>query len=73
MLYFSTNKNQFFALDIKTGIVNWEQKINSDVRPTLVGNFIFTVSIEGYLVVIEKSSGNIIRITDAFKNFGPIL
>ncbi|MDB4082345.1 PQQ-like beta-propeller repeat protein [Candidatus Pelagibacter sp.] len=68
-LYFSTNKNQFFSLDIKTGIVNWKQKINSDIRPTLVGNFIFTVSIEGYLVVIEKSSGNIIRITDAFKNF----
>jgi outer membrane protein assembly factor BamB len=68
-LYFSTNKNQFFALDIKTGIVNWEQKINSDIRPTLIDNYIFTVSIEGYLTVIEKSSGNIIRITDAFKNF----
>ena len=68
-LYFSTNKNQFFALDIKTGIVNWEQKINSDIRPTLIDNYIFTVSIEGYLTVIEKSSGNIIRITDPFKNF----
>jgi outer membrane protein assembly factor BamB len=68
-LYFSTNKNQFFALDIKTGIVNWEQKINSDVRPTLIDNYIFTVSTEGYLTVIEKSSGNIIRITDTFKNF----
>ena len=68
-LYFSTNKNQFFALDIKTGIVNWEQKINSDTRPTLVDNYIFTVSTEGYLIVIEKSSGNIIRITDTFKNF----
>ena len=68
-LYFSTNKNQFFALDIKTGIVNWEQKINSDIRPTLIDNYIFTVSIEGYLTVIEKSSGNIIRITDTFKNF----
>jgi outer membrane protein assembly factor BamB len=68
-LYFSTNKNQFFALDIKTGIVNWEQKINSDLRPTLIDDYIFTVSIEGYLTVIEKSSGNIIRITDPFKNF----
>ena len=68
-LYFSTNKNQFFALDIKTGIVNWEQKINSDIRPTLIDDYIFTVSIEGYLTVIEKSSGNIIRITDTFKNF----
>ena len=68
-LYFSTNKNQFFALDIRTGTVNWEQKINSDVRPTLIDNYIFTVSTEGYLTVIEKSSGNIIRITDTFRNF----
>ena len=68
-LYFSTNKNQFFALDIKTGIVNWEQKINSDIRPTLIDDYIFTVSIEGYLTVLEKFSGNIIRITDSFKNF----
>ena len=69
ILYFSTNKNQFFALDIKTGIVNWEQRINSDIRPSLIDDYIFTVSIEGYLTIIDKSSGNIIRVTDVFKNF----
>jgi hypothetical protein len=46
-----------------------ENKINSNLRPTLVGNYIFTVSLEGYLIVIEKNSGNIIRVTDIFKNF----
>ena len=66
-LYFSNNKNQFFALDIKTGFVNWKQKINSNLRPTLIDNYIFTVSLSGYLVVIDKNSGKIIRITDAFK------
>ena len=69
ILYFSTNKNQFFALDIKTGIVNWEQRINSDIRPSLIDDYIFTVSIEGYLTIIDKFSGNIIRVTDIFKNF----
>ena len=68
-LYFSNNKNQFFSLDIKTGILNWVQKINSNLRPTLIDGFIFTVSLEGYLIVIEKKSGNILRITDVFKNF----
>ena len=70
-LYFSNNKNQFFSIDIKTGTLNWKQKINSNLRPTLVNNYIFTVSLEGYLIVIEKNSGNIIRSTDIFKNFKP--
>jgi outer membrane protein assembly factor BamB len=68
-LYFSNNKNQFFSFDIQTGTLNWQQKINSNLRPTLIDNYIFTVSLDGYLIVIEKNSGNIIRITDAFKNF----
>jgi len=67
-LYFSNNKNQFFSLDAQSGILNWKQKINSNLRPTLIDDYIFTVSLEGYLAVIEKNSGNIIRITDIFKN-----
>ena len=68
-LFFSNNKNQFFSIDLATGSFNWENKVNSNLRPTLVGNFLFTISIEGYLIIIEKNSGNIIRITDIFKNF----
>ncbi len=68
-LYFSNNKNQFFSIDLATGSFNWENKINSNLRPSLIGNYLFTVSIEGYLIVIEKNSGNIIRITDIFKSF----
>ena len=68
-LYFSNNKNEFFSLDVETGTLNWKQKINSNLRPTLIDNYIFTISLKGYLVVIEKNSGNIIRITDVFKNF----
>ncbi len=68
-LFFSNNKNQFFSIDLSTGGFNWENKINSSLRPSLVGNYIFTVSLEGYLFVIEKNSGNIIRVTDVFGNF----
>jgi outer membrane protein assembly factor BamB len=67
-LYFSNNKNQFFSLDIQTGTLNWQQKINSTLRPTLIDDYIFTVSLEGYLIIIEKNSGNIIRINNIFNN-----
>jgi len=68
-ILFSNNKNEFFSLDIKTGILNWKQKINSNLRSTLVDNKIFAISMEGFLIVINGSSGKIIRITDIFKQF----
>jgi glucose dehydrogenase len=68
-IFFSNNKNQFFSIDLETGSYNWENKVNSNVRPSVVGNYLLTVSLEGYLIVIEKKSGNIIKITDIFKNF----
>jgi outer membrane protein assembly factor BamB len=70
-LFFSNNKDQFYSLDIKTGGVNWKQKINSNLRPTLIDDYIFTISLKGYLFIIEKNSGNIIRITDLFKGIKP--
>ena len=33
------------------------------IRPVIIKNFIFTVSDDGYFFVIEKNSGNIVRIT----------
>ena len=68
-LYFSNNKNQFYSIDLSTGSLNWKTKVNSNLRPTIIENIIFTVSIEGYLILIDRKNGNIIRITDVFDNF----
>jgi len=68
-LFFSNNQNEFFSIDMKTGNLNWKQEINSNLRPIIINNFIFTVYLEGYLIVIEKDSGNIIRVNDIFGNF----
>ncbi len=66
-LFFSNNKNEFYSIDIKTGTTNWINEINSNITPILVSNLIFTVSEEGYLYVVDKNKGNILRITDLFK------
>ena len=68
-LYFSNNKNQFYSVDLKTGTTNWINEVNSNVKPILVGNLIFTISNEGYLYLIDKNKGNIVRITDLFMNY----
>jgi outer membrane protein assembly factor BamB len=63
---FSNNKNEFFSLDINTGTINWKQKINSNLRSTLIQDTIFSVSMEGFLFAIDHKSGNIMRTTDIF-------
>ena len=68
-LYFSNNKNEFYSLDSETGLINWKQQINSSLKPTIIESLIFTFSKTGYQYVIEKKSGNIIRVNDVFYQF----
>ena len=70
-IYISNNKNEFYSIDVKTGTTNWISDINSNITPVIIRNLIFTVSNEGYLYAIEKNKGNIIRVTDLFKNYKP--
>ena len=70
-LFFSNNNNQFFSIDVNSGSFSWENSVNSNLRPTLVGNFLISVSIEGYLIIIDKITGNIMKVTDIFNNFNP--
>ncbi len=67
-LLFSNNMNEFFSLDVNTGVLNWKQLVNSSLRPTIVNEFIFTISEEGFLIIIDFKSGSIIRSTDVLKN-----
>ena len=68
-IYFSNNKNQFYSIDTTTGTINWINEINSNLTPIINDNFIFTVSDEGYLYVLDKIKGNIVRINYLFENY----
>ena len=63
-VYFSNNENNFYSIDINNGLINWKQDINSNLRPTIVEGLVFTITLEGYLVVIDSRNGNIFRITN---------
>tara|TARA_B100000579_G_scaffold114196_1_gene91422 strand:+ start:1193 stop:2470 length:1278 start_codon:yes stop_codon:yes gene_type:complete len=67
-IYFSNNKNEFFSIDSRSGIINWKQTINSSLIPTVVEDLVLTVSNEGFLFVIEKNTGNILRITNTLSD-----
>ncbi len=68
-ILFSNNKNEFYSIDTMTGLINWKNEINSDLKPVVVNNYIITVSNKGYLYVIDKKKGNIIRINDLHQDY----
>ena len=67
-IYFSNNRNEFFAIDARSGTLKWKQTVNSSLRPTVIENYVFSVSKEGFLFVIDDKTGNVLRITNIFKN-----
>ncbi len=68
-IFFSNNKNEFYSIDTATGLINWKTEISSDLKPVIIGNLVITISEKGYLYVVDKKSGNIIRINDLFKDY----
>ncbi len=68
-LIFSNNRNEFYSMSLMNGVMNWKQNINSSIRPVPFGKLIFTISNEGYFVVMDGKTGSIIRITDIFNIF----
>ncbi len=68
-ILFSNNQNEFYSLDKNDGFINWKQTINSDTKPLVSGELIFSVSNEGLLFIIDLKNGNIIKTQDLFTNY----
>ena len=67
-IFVSNNNNQFFSIDLLTGTVNWKQEFSSELRPSLIDDYLITISDNGLLIVMDKKTGQIIRINDLLKN-----
>ena len=66
---FSNNNNEFYSLDKNDGFVNWKQVINSDIKPVISNEIVFSVSNEGLLFIIDLKNGNIIKTQDLFSGY----
>ena len=66
---FSNNNNEFYSLDKNDGFVNWKQAINSDIKPVVSNEIVFSVSNEGLLFIIDLKNGNIIKTQDLFLSY----
>ena len=66
-IYFSNNKNEFFAVSLDTGSVKWRKKINSSIRPTITKDLIITIADNGFLIILDKKNGKLVRSTNIKK------
>ena len=67
-IFVSNNNNQFLSIDLLSGTINWKQDFSSELRPAIIGDYLVTISDHGLLVVMNKETGQIIRINDLYKN-----
>ena len=49
--------------------MNWKSEVNSSLRPIIIDDLIFTVSDEGYFVILEKNTGKILKAKNLYSNF----
>ncbi len=63
-VFFSNTENEIFSIDLITGNVIWKQNINSSVRPSIIDDLLFTITSNGFFVILDKKNGNIIRSTN---------
>ena len=68
-IFFSNNRNEFYSINKDNGFLNWKQKINSNIRPVISNDIIFTISNEGFLYFIDSLGGNIIKSNNLLINF----
>tara|TARA_B110001450_G_C17645478_1_gene491022 strand:+ start:456 stop:1802 length:1347 start_codon:yes stop_codon:yes gene_type:complete len=64
----SNNRNSLYSLDVNSGAFNWKQKVNTHLRSTIINEFIFSITMNGFLTIIDSKSGNLVRITDIFSH-----
>mgnify|MGYP006089031817 CR=1 FL=1 len=66
-LFFSS-ASLFFSFNLNNGSINWESKITSVGAPILSGDNIFFVTENGYFIIMDASTGNILSSNNILKN-----
>ena len=65
-IIFST-QSSFFSCDLNNGYINWKRDVSSVAAPIIDGKNIFFVTENGYFVIINVDTGEIISSTNILK------
>ena len=64
-IIFST-QSTVFSFNLNSGSMNWEKNVNSVATPIIDGDYIFVVTKNGYLVILNKKNAEYVDLL----NFG---
>jgi len=67
-IIFSNSFSEIYSIDSQTGILNWKKSIKSTLRPIVIDDMIFTISDDGFLMVLNME-GKILRSNYLLKKF----
>ena len=59
--------HSLYSYDLDTGEINWEKNVTSVGTPIIDGSYLFVVTKNGYFVIIDIKSGNIISSDNILK------
>ena len=62
-----SSSSTFFSYDTNNGNINWKQDVDSVATPIIDGKNIFVVTRNGYLVILDKDTGEIISSNNILK------
>ena len=65
-IYFSTQET-ISSFNFLNGYVNWTKKVNCVSTPIINNNYVFVISKNGFLVIIDDKKGEIISSTNILK------
>ena len=68
-LMFSNNNNEFYSLSSKNGVTLWKKNVNSSLRPVIIDDKVFSITRDGFLIVINANDGETLRITSLLNGF----
>ena len=60
-------QSMFFSCDLNSGIINWKTDVSSVAAPIIDGKNIFFVTENGYFVIINLDTGEIVSSTNILK------
>lgn len=63
-IFFGGNDGRFYSLDLLSGAVTWNYALNSEstTAPTVQGQFVFHLAMNGTLYALEKESGRVLWV-----------
>ena len=67
-LYFSNMNTNTYSINAKTGFLNWKHNIESSLAPIISGKSLFILSHKGFLVNINKKTGQLMWSKKIFKD-----